>query len=79
MIELLPCPFCGSDRIACNRKWGHSGYQCRCLECGILQGLTFRTDSEEAKKHWNKRARPPRKQIMEWLLELEKEERESND
>lgn len=53
--EPKPCPFCGSDKVACNEQhgylttWGTSCQQCKAL------GPTGARRREEALKLWNKR------------------------
>ena len=65
-IEILPCPFCGSDNVQpihVEGNWGYSASQdyVRCLDCNALGGKI--TDSncgnhmEEAINKWNKRVK----------------------
>jgi predicted RNA-binding Zn-ribbon protein involved in translation (DUF1610 family) len=56
-VKALPCPFCGSERIGCHAKKSgrKSGYQCRCLLCGIAQTGRFYDNPDAAKAVWNTR------------------------
>lgn len=51
------CPFCGSPRIGCHSKKSgrKSGYQCRCLNCGVGQNRSFHPSIEQAFQAWNTR------------------------
>ena len=67
--KLLPCPFCGSDRlyIAERKYFGRKFASVNCIECHISQtGDGFET-REEAIKHWN--TRKPMERILEQLEE----------
>lgn len=58
---LLPCPFCGGDRIKMERpKCGSGGttdykcYHALCLSCGA-RSYEFSDSEKDAAKHWNTR------------------------
>ena len=65
MAELLPCPFCGSDDIACIVTFSYVEIHCRKCKATILRSLAMGKydclqDSEEnikpvAVKAWNTR------------------------
>lgn len=48
--ELLPCPFCGSKRLA------YSKHFINCVECGVL--ITGKGSQEEHIAVWNTRVDP---------------------
>lgn len=63
MIELKPCPFCGSGRIEFGEGWSadadiHGPTDTRfvyCMDCGAEAGIASCSE-EEAADHWNNRA-----------------------
>jgi Lar family restriction alleviation protein len=59
-VELLPCPFCGSEKLLTRRDWGRVKVTCR--DCGS-SGPDVATDAGEiaANLAWNARpaAVPP--------------------
>ena len=68
--KLLPCPFCGSDRlyIAERNYFGRKFATVNCIECHISQtGDGFET-REEAIELWN--TRKPMERIVEQLEEV---------
>ena len=52
MIELKPCPFCGSTDVRVIGDWFKKWVQCQ--DCCAHSGL--KDDKEEAAKAWNRRA-----------------------
>ena len=62
MIELKPCPFCGSEKIGVRRRrGGRPGHQAPyyreivyCKKCGAESGLGKRPGA--AVKRWNRRS-----------------------
>ena len=71
--KLLPCPFCGSDRlyIAERNYFGRKFATVNCIECHISQtGDGFET-REEAIEQWN--TRKPVERIMQQLEDVKSE------
>ena len=52
MIELKPCPFCGSTDVRVIGDWFKKWVQCQ--DCCAHSGL--KDDKEEAAKAWSRRA-----------------------
>lgn len=54
-MELIPCPFCGSNEIGISKELPHHPYiECQC--CYVEVG--YSDDIESAKKLWNTRHSP---------------------
>ena len=55
MMELLPCPFCGSTNLRYDGYWCYKfdGYYVRCLECDA--SATPKGTKNAARNAWNKR------------------------
>ena len=51
MMELEPCPFCGSDSLKLYRKFGL--YCMVCFMCGVEVSLNYNKNGSI--KMWNKR------------------------
>jgi len=55
MIELKPCPFCGSHKILMDRYWtgyNHRGFFIQCNECQIQM---WKETEEELIDRWSSR------------------------
>ena len=55
MLELNPCPFCGSDHIIWSLGKGMN-HGVMCAECGAGFGAFHKTKEEVARK-WNRRVK----------------------
>lgn len=64
-INILPCPFCGSENVKpihCNGSHGYSASEdyVKCFSCSATGGLITNNDglhfTEKAIKKWNRRA-----------------------
>ena len=64
MIELKPCPFCGSTRIYDAGLWHHV---IKCLDCGTRSAPFSNWD--EAVERWNTRAFTPAQAHADELLD----------
>lgn len=55
-IQILHCPFCGSEAepFIFNKEYETISVRCTNEKCGITMGKAFFTE-EEAIKHWNRR------------------------
>jgi Lar family restriction alleviation protein len=56
--NLLPCPFCGSNRVAVHFKRAarKEGYQAMCLNCKVGQTHVMHSTVERSAAAWNARA-----------------------
>ena len=50
MIELKPCPFCGSDNVAMR---GSTIFYIICMDCEASTNISY--DRQEAADKWNRR------------------------
>jgi len=57
MNELIPCPFCGSDKIEIVDN-GIGDYFCECQNCGAASDQRRCEDPIFAVERWNTRAEP---------------------
>lgn len=60
-IELLPCPFCGSEDVepvSIEGSWGYSSSKdyIKCNSCGAQGGIVIDGELSDAIKNWNMRA-----------------------
>lgn len=72
MVELLPCPFCGSENIACEVTLSYAEIHCRNCKATITRGVMGEfeclADSEEyikpeVVKAWNTRTQKEGEQV----------------
>jgi Lar family restriction alleviation protein len=61
MADLLPCPFCGSDRISSDQHPIEEGWCVFCGACGATVGEDTR---DAAERSWNRRTPPENGQPM---------------
>lgn len=77
MINLKPCPFCGSENVVLY-SYSEGGVCVKCLECYCQTGVFSDTNISEAKKDsaaervlraWDRRVAPDEKTIEEKCME----------
>lgn len=59
MSDLKHCPFCGSEAVMCEAKFGYEQFsrytvQCKNKKCGIVAPQWYESQ-EEAQAAWNRR------------------------